>query len=59
MPAYTRFDAMASYDVNKNISLQLNVQNLTDKFYFDKSVSNHYAQVAAGRTAILTANFRY
>jgi len=59
VPAYTRFDAMASYEVNKNISLQLNVQNLTDKFYFDKSVSNHYAQVAAGRTAILTANFHY
>ena len=59
VPAYTRFDAMASYDVSKNISLQLNVQNLTDKFYFDKSVSNHYAQVAAGRSATLTANFRY
>ncbi|MTW12384.1 TonB-dependent siderophore receptor [Pseudoduganella eburnea] len=59
VPAYTRLDAMASYEVNKNISLQLNVQNLTDKFYFDKSVSNHYAQVAAGRTAILTANFHY
>jgi catecholate siderophore receptor len=59
VPGYTRLDAMASYEVNKNISLQLNVQNLTDKFYFDKVGSNHYAGVAPGRTAILTASFRY
>jgi catecholate siderophore receptor len=59
VPGYTRYDAMASYDVNKNISLQLNVQNLTDKLYYDKVGSNHYAGVGVGRTAILTANFRY
>jgi catecholate siderophore receptor len=45
--------------VNKNISLQLNIQNLTDKLYYDKVGSNHYAGVGVGRTAILTANFRY
>lgn len=59
VPGYTRVDAMASYDVNKNISLQLNLQNLTDKLYYDKVGSNHYAGVGVGRTAILTANFRY
>lgn len=59
VPGYTRFDAMASYDVNKHISVQLNVQNLTDKLYFDKVGSPHYAGVAAGRSATLTANFRY
>jgi catecholate siderophore receptor len=59
VPGYTRWDAMASYDVNKNISLQLNIQNLTDKLYYDKVGSNHYAGVGVGRTAILTANFRY
>ncbi|WP_037001132.1 TonB-dependent receptor, partial [Pseudomonas fragi] len=31
VPAYTRYDAMASYKLTKNIDLQLNVQNLTDK----------------------------
>lgn len=58
-PGYTRFDAMASYEVNKNVTLQLNVQNLTDKLYFDKVSSPHYAGVAAGRTAVVTASFAF
>ena len=33
IPSYTRWDAMASYAIQNNISLQLNVQNLTDKVY--------------------------
>ncbi|WP_338767847.1 TonB-dependent siderophore receptor [Massilia sp. METH4] len=58
-PGYTRFDAMASYTLNKNVSLQLNVQNLADKLYFDKVSSPHYAGVGAGRSASLTASFKY
>jgi catecholate siderophore receptor len=59
VPGYARFDAMASYALNKDISLQLNLQNLTDKLYFDKVSSPHYAGVAPGRSATLTANFRF
>ena len=58
-PAYTRFDAMASYVVSRNVTLQLNVQNLTDKLYFDKVSSPHYAGVAPGRSATLTANMKF
>lgn len=58
-PGYTRFDAMASYAFNNDVSLQLNVQNLTDKFYFDKVSSPHYAGVAPGRSAQLTANVKF
>ncbi|NGZ84783.1 TonB-dependent receptor [Duganella aceris] len=58
-PGYSRFDAMASYEVNKHIALQLNVQNLGDKTYFDRVSSPHYAGVGAGRSATLTANFKY
>lgn len=58
-PGYTRFDAMANYIVNNNVSLQLNVQNLADKLYFDKVSSPHYAGVGAGRSASLTASFKY
>nr|WP_315251596.1 TonB-dependent siderophore receptor [uncultured Duganella sp.] len=58
-PGYSRFDAMASYEVNKHIALQLNIQNLGDKLYFDKVSSPHYAGVGAGRSATLTANFKY
>lgn len=58
-PGFTRFDAMASYALNQDIALQLNVQNLTDKFYFDKVSSPHYAGVAPGRSATLTANVKF
>lgn len=58
-PGYSRFDAMASYEVNRHIALQLNVQNLGDKTYFDRVSSPHYAGVGAGRSATLTANFKY
>jgi catecholate siderophore receptor len=59
VPGYARFDAMASYALNRDISLQLNLQNLTDKLYFDKVSSPHYAGVAPGRSATLTANFKF
>ncbi len=58
-PAYTRFDAMSSYAVNKNVSLQLNVQNLTNKTYFDKAQGRHYAHMAPGRAVILSASMTY
>jgi catecholate siderophore receptor len=59
VPGYARFDAMASYALNADVSLQLNLQNLTDKLYFDKVSSPHYAGVAPGRSATLTANFKF
>jgi len=57
--SYTRYDAMAAYRVTKNLDLQLNVQNLTDKRYFDQVYSTHMAHVAPGRTALLSANFHF
>lgn len=59
IPSYWRYDAMASYRLTKNVDLQLNVQNLTDKRYFDQVFQTHYAHVAAGRTALLSANFHF
>jgi catecholate siderophore receptor len=59
VPSYTRFDAMATYVVDKNITLQLNVQNLTDKVYFNQAYSSHYASMAPGRSAILALNVKY
>jgi catecholate siderophore receptor len=58
-PAYTRFDAMASYVLSRNVTLQLNIQNLTNKLYFDKVSSPHYAGVAPGRSATLAANMKF
>ncbi|GLC97015.1 iron transport outer membrane receptor [Cupriavidus sp. TA19] len=58
VPSYWRFDLMAAYRVNKNLSLQLNVQNLFDKTYYTKA-HNHYGALGAGRFGMLTANFKF
>lgn len=58
VPAYTKFDMMASYTVSKQLSLQLNLYNVGDKKYYDKAYGN-YASVAAGRSAVVTASFSY
>ncbi|MEX5746944.1 TonB-dependent receptor [Massilia sp. X63] len=58
-PSYTRFDAMATYALNPSVSFQLNIQNLTDKLYFDRVSSPHYAGVGPGRSASLMANLKF
>lgn len=59
VPSYVRYDAMASYKLTKNVDLQLNVQNLTDEVYYDKAYAAHFANQAAGRTALLTTSFHF
>lgn len=59
VPSYTRFDAMASYKLNKTLDFQLNVQNLTDKLYYDKAFAAHFANQAAGRTVLFSTNFHF
>jgi len=63
-PAYTEaywvFDAMASYPVNKNFDLQLNIYNLFDKDYVAAINKSGYRYTpATPRSAMLTANFRF
>ncbi len=41
---------MAGYDVNETVSLQLNVQNLTDKFYL-ASLNNGGSRFVLGAAA--------
>ncbi len=59
IPSYTRWDAMASYAFSERYSLQLNLQNLTDKTYFTKAYASHYASIGPGRSATLTLNARF
>ncbi|WP_085673684.1 MULTISPECIES: TonB-dependent siderophore receptor [unclassified Pseudomonas] len=56
---YVRYDAMAAYKLTKNVDLQLNVQNLTNEVYYDKAFSTHFANQAAGRTALLTTSVHF
>ena len=59
IPEYWRFDARASYQLNRNLQLSVNVQNLTDKVYFSQTFTNHYATVAPGRTVLGSVNFKF
>jgi catecholate siderophore receptor len=59
VPSYVTWDAMASYQVNDRVGLQLNVTNITDAYYFLNSyysapIENHVLP-GAGRTFSLTA----
>lgn len=59
IPDYTRVDVNATYVINDNLNLRLNVQNLTDEYYFNQAYPTHYVSVAPGRSATMTLNFRY
>lgn len=59
VPSYWRFDGSASYSLTDAINLQVNVNNVFNKRYYDKAYAAHYANQAAGRTAIATLNIKY
>lgn len=60
IPSYTVLDAMLGYEVNKNLSLQLNVFNLTDKFYIARiNNAGNRATVGTPRSAVLTAKLQF
>jgi catecholate siderophore receptor len=59
VPSYWRYDAMASWAVNPNIALQLNLQNLSNERYALRPYGTHMVQIAEGRTALLTLNVKY
>ena len=54
LPAYTRFDVSAYYDITDDMRVQLNVENLTDKLYFANAHSTHQVTVGAPLNATLT-----
>lgn len=57
-PGYTILDAMAKYPVTDKFALQLNVSNLTDKYYYDQLHPFHVIP-GPGRTALLSMQLRY
>jgi len=59
LPSYTRFDAMAYYDISDDFRVQLNVENLTDKDYYPNAHSSHQVTVGAPLTAKLSISGRF
>ncbi len=59
LPTFTIYNAMAKYNVNENVDLQLNINNISDKRYFTSAHARHYANEGDGRNAVLAVNFKY
>lgn len=55
---YWLLDLMASYPLTRNVDLRLNVNNLTDAYYFDRLGGGHLVPGAA-RTVTLSTGFRF
>jgi catecholate siderophore receptor len=41
------------------VSLQVNVQNLTDEVYFVRPYQNHYGALGAARSAVVSATIDF
>ena len=54
IPNYWRFDAMAAYKVTRNFTLQLNIYNLTDEYYFDSAAGAGFGIPGPGRYVSLS-----
>ena len=59
LPAYTRIDAAAFYDVSENLRLQVNVENATDELYFPNAHATHQATVGAPLNARFAVTGRF
>ncbi len=59
LPAYTRIDAAAYFDVSENLRLQVNVENVTDELYFPNSHATHQASVGAPLNARFAVTGRF
>jgi catecholate siderophore receptor len=45
LPSYTRVDVAAYYKIADDLTVQMNIENLTDETYFPHSHSTHQASV--------------
>lgn len=59
LPAYTRIDAAAYYDVSENLRVQVNIENLTDTTYFPNAHATHQVSVGAPLNARFAVSGRF
>ena len=59
LPDYTRVDFAAYYGLADDLSVQLNVENLTDELYFPHSHSTHQASVGEPLNARISLRKRF
>jgi len=58
IPSYWVFNAMASHPITERISLQLNLYNLANRYYFDEPHPGHIVPGPAF-TALVGLNFKF
>ncbi len=56
---YWRVDANASARISGNVEVRVNVQNLLNERYYDRTYTTHFVNQAAGRTVIGTLSISY
>ena len=59
LPSGVRYDAMLRYAFSRKLSLQFNVNNITDKPLYDASHVGLFAAVAPGRSYFLKLDYRF
>jgi catecholate siderophore receptor len=58
IPGYITGNLMAKYPVNEHLTLQVNIDNLSDAYYYDLIHPSHVVP-GAGRSALFTASVKY
>ena len=59
MPGYTVYDAIASWTINKNVTLRASIRNLTNKLYAPVSYDTQQFLIGESRRAEIRAEFNY
>ncbi len=59
VPSYLTFNLMAKYPLGKNITMQLNANNITNKYYHDQIRGTQAVVPGEGRVVLLTTNIKF
>lgn len=59
LPSHVRYDAMAKCEINRQLTLQLNLNNLSNAVMYDASHAGIFANVGPGRSYMLNASYRW
>ncbi len=63
IPGYVVWNAAVTYKVTDNVTLQLNGQNLFDKYYYTNAyfanASENHVLIGAGRTVLFSTSFTF
>jgi catecholate siderophore receptor len=60
-PDYLLHRAMATYEINDNLALQLNIDNVTDEVYYERvrnNATNGWATPGSARSGVLSVTWR-